>query len=381
MSGVAVENAGTRRLALVLWNGDVGGAEVVSLSLAGHMRRLGVEVTLVFIEQPMPLAARLGEAGVPYVSLGFARGREVLRHPRRYAAEIARVGPDGALLIECGFMGSALRAGGYGAPIAAVEHGSILEASNYRRLAGLPWHLARMSGAWADDVEIAVSDFVMSRMLAHPHADSVKRIYNGIEPARFSGVRTPTDQAQNGDCRVAFAGRLIHGKGADYLIEAVARLQATHSVSLSIAGEGPERTRLESLANRSGAGAAVRFLGLTHDMPAFWQAANVAVIPSAEFTEACPMTPLEAMAAGKPVIATRNGGLPEIVLGGETGQLVEPASADALAHALALYADSTELRRSHGAAGQARVSEDFHIAGCAQAYLDLFSALAEGKRA
>jgi glycosyltransferase involved in cell wall biosynthesis len=380
MTDLVAEGRGGPRLALVLWNGDVGGAEVVSLSLAEHMRLLGADATLVFVEQPQPLAARLPGTGIPHQSLGLGRGRDVLRHPRRYAAEVARFGPDGALLVECGFMGTALRTGGYRAPIAAVEHGAILKAPPRRELARLPWHLARMSGALAVDVEVAVSDFVLRRMQENPHASCLRRIYNGIDIARFTAEDSPSARSESGECVIAFAGRLVHGKGPNYLIEAVAQLRATHSVKLQIAGEGPERPGLEALADSSGAGAAVEFLGLVHDMPAFWQAADVAVIPSAEFTEACPMTPLEAMASGKPVVATVNGGLPEIVLDGETGLLVAPADVGALSRALGAYAEDAELRRAHGARGRARIREDFAIAGCAQAYLDLFSELAERRR-
>lgn len=376
MTNLAAVGASNRKVAIVLWNGDVGGAEVVSVSLAEWMRRLGIDATLVFIEQPMPLGARLVDSDVPYRSLGFRRGRDVLRHPRRYAAEVARVGPNGALLIECGFMGAALRAGGYRGPIVAVEHGAILAAPDFGQLGAPPWWLARMSGAWAAAAEVAVSDFVLGRMRHYPHAGILRRVYNGIDSAIYT--RHDLQPAAPGDgFKVGFAGRLIHGKGTDYLIEAVARLQSTGTVRLLIAGDGPERPRLDSLVRSSGTGSVVEFLGLTHDMPAFWQKADVVVIPSAEFTEACPMTPLEAMASGKPVIATTNGGLPELVLDGETGLLVPPADASAIAHALGRYKHDAELRKSHGTAGQERVRKHFHIAGCAQAYLDLFAELAE----
>jgi len=381
MTDIGAQGGDGRRLALILWNGDVGGAEVVSLSLAEHMRHLGVNVTLVFIEQPQPLADRLTGTDIPYCSLGFGRGRDVLRHPRRYAAEIARIGPDGALLIECGFMGGALSAGGYRPPIVAVEHGAILAVRGQPRLRQPSWLLARISGAWADDVEVAVSDFALRRMLEYPHASTVRRIYNGIDPQPYAPEAVPSVCEDDRECIAAFAGRLVHGKGPDFLIKAIARLKSAHAVKLLIAGDGPERAHLESLAHSSGVGAAVEFLGLVHDMPAFWQRADVAVIPSAEFTEACPMTPLEAMASGKPIIATRNGGLSELVVDGKTGLLVPPADVGALAHALGLYADSGELRNSHGTSGQARVREDFHIAGCARAYLDLFGELAERRDA
>jgi glycosyltransferase involved in cell wall biosynthesis len=375
-NALTAQRAGGLRLAIVLWSGDVGGAEVVSLSLADRMRRLGVDVTLVFLQQSQPLASRLENMAVPYRSLDFGRGRDVLQHPRRYASEIAAAGPDGALLVECGFMGAALRAGGYRGPIVAVEHGAILEARGYPLRRRLPWRVARMSGAWADDIEVAVSDFILERLCAYPHASSLRRIYNGIDPSQYTPLSSPSVTSGNGDCTVIFGGRLIHGKGPDYLIEAIGLLRSKCSLKLLIAGDGPERARLESLARSVGAGDLIEFLGLRHDMPALWQMADVAVVPSAEFIEACPMTPLEAMAAGKPIVATRNGGLPEIVVDGETGLLVAPGDAAALAKALTAYADDPALRLAHGTAGQARVNEHFTITSCAQAYLDLFTELA-----
>jgi glycosyltransferase involved in cell wall biosynthesis len=381
MNAATAEARRGRRLALLLWNGDVGGAEVLTVSLAAKMRQLGVDATVVFIRQPLPLATRLLDTDIPHLSLGFQRGRDVLRHPRRYAGEITRAAPDGALLVECGFMGGALRAGGYRAPIVALEHGAILEAPGYSWRRRLPWRLARMGGAWADTVEVAVSDFILDRSRDYPHAASLRRIYNGIDPTRFASAIAPSGLGSVGQCVIGFAGRLIHGKGADYLIEAVARLRSAHSLRTLIAGDGPERPRLEALAQNLGVDDVVEFRGLTHDMPAFWRAADVAVVPSAEFIEACPMAPLEAMACGKPVIATRNGGLPELVIDGETGLLVAPADVDSLVVALARYAGDSALRTSHGSCGRSRVSEHFHIADCAQAYLDLLDSVAASQPA
>ena len=258
----------------------------------------------------------------------------------------------------------------------SFEHGAILEVPRYPWHRRLSWRVARKGGAWADTVEVAVSDFILERVGEHPHAASVRRIYNGIDPGRFISAREPAVHADEGECVVGFAGRLIHGKGPDYLIEAIALLRSTRLLRARIAGEGPERPRLEALARSLGVEDIVEFIGLTHDICGFWSASDVAVVPSAEFTEACPMTPLEAMACGKPIVATRNGGLPEIVLDGETGLLVTPGDAEALAMALARYADDSALRSSHGSRGRARVSERFHIAGCTRSYLALFSELA-----
>jgi glycosyltransferase involved in cell wall biosynthesis len=375
-SNSAMSVRSKRRLALVLWKGVVGGAEVLSIALADCMRELGVDATIVFIEEPRPLVDRLISKKIPYRCLGLNRGRDVLRHPRRYAEEVARAGPDGALLVTCGFMGSALRMGGYRGPIVGVEHGDILdlEAQLEPRIRRMLHWVARVSGAWADDLEVAVSDFILERLRERPHTSSL-RIYNGIDPGEYLPASRPSEDARGGDCVVAFAGRLVHGKGHDYLIEALAHSISRQTARLVIAGDGPERSRLESLAALVGVRERVEFLGLRHDMPAFWQACDIAVVPSAEFIEACPMTPLEAMASGKPVIATLNGGLPELVADGKTGMLVPPGDAVALGSALDAYMDNAQLRLSHGFAGQKRIADSFHIKLCAQQYLDLFDGL------
>ncbi len=180
-----------RKLALVLWNGDVGGAEVLTASLAEHMRRLGATVTIVFIGSPRPLSERLLLADIQYRSLNLERGRDVLRHPRMYAQEIARSGPDGALLVERGFQGATLRAGGYGGPIVAVEHGPLLfekhPGSGPNRVLR---RIGRIAGAWTVDAEVAVSDFMLERMRHYAHARRSMRIYNGVDPDAYPASRS-----------------------------------------------------------------------------------------------------------------------------------------------------------------------------------------------
>jgi glycosyltransferase involved in cell wall biosynthesis len=376
----SLKRSRTLRLAVVLWGGYVGGAETLSVALAEHMRRLGADVTIVFIEQPWSLAPRLALADVPYRALGFGRGRDVLRRPRRYAAGVADVGGNGALLVECGFMGAALRAGGYRGRIVAVEHGSLLGRRHLSKAREFLWRVDRLSGAWADDAEVAVSDGVLGRMRHHSHAREVRRIYNGIDPDRYR----PLDEAPGGHASsfvVGFAGRLILGKGADHLIRAVAKMSEQIRIRLLIAGDGPERSHLEALAQAQGAGSKVRFLGTVNYLPGFWSSCDVAAVPPDVISESFSMTTLEAMACGKAIVASRNGAIPELMIDGVTGTLVEPGDADELARAVVAYAERPELRRAHGAAARARAIERFHIADCAQAYLDLFSDLAADRSA
>jgi glycosyltransferase involved in cell wall biosynthesis len=366
------------RLALVLWNGNVGGAETFSVSLAARMRQFGADLTVVFVERPLSMSERLSTARIPHRSLGLERGREVLRHPRRYAAEVTRSGPDGALLVERGFMGAALRIGGYRQPIIAVEHGALLELpalSKPQRLLELTNYL---SGAWADNAEVTVSDFMLNHTRQHPHTPCLRRIYNGIDPDRYAPDADPK-RDRGADIVVGFAGRLIPGKGADHLIRALALVNREISAKLLIAGDGPERMRLSSLARALGIESKVDFVGIVDDLPSFWQGCDVAATPSDTFTESFSMVTLEAMTCGKPVVASRNGAIPELMVDGVTGTLVECGNVNALARALIDYSAQPATRRAHGSAARTRAIECFHIDACARAYLDLFSELSASR--
>jgi glycosyltransferase involved in cell wall biosynthesis len=175
-------------------------------------------------------------------------------------------------------------------------------------------------------------------------------------------------------------GRLVAGKGADHLIRAVARARARLPVRLAIAGAGPDRPNLVALADELDVAEHVDFLGVVDDVPAFWAACDIAVIPTAELDEAFSMVTLEAMACGKAIVATRSGAIPELVLDGATGTLVGRSEVAALAEAILAYAVDPELRRAHGAAARIRAVERFHIEASARAYLELFSTLAKSRR-
>ena len=174
-----------RRFALVLWSAEIGGAETLMLALAQRVQRFDADAEIVIVGRDGPLVDRLRATDTRYRTLGFGRGREVLRRPRRLAQAVADSGPDGALIVECGYLGACLRAGGYHAPIVAMEHGIILLPRD--SLAGRTIdRISRAAGAWADDAEVAVSDLVLSRMRRQPHARRLRRIYNGIDPEAFA---------------------------------------------------------------------------------------------------------------------------------------------------------------------------------------------------
>ncbi len=344
------------------------------LGLGQRLPRFGADPEVVIVGEDGPLIDRLRTADLPYRCLGFARGRDVIRHPTRFAQAVGRHGADGALLLECGFLGAALRAGGYRRSIVAVEHGSIFFPSQ-ARIRRIADRISRASGAWADDAEVAVSDFVLQRMYQQPHARRLRRIYNGIDPDAFMPLGAPAQAEQSSGLVAGFVGRLVHGKGLDHLIRGVARAREQVDVSLLVAGNGPERDGLTTLADRIGVSDRVNFLGMVENVPEFWRQCDLAIVPSDTFIESFCVAALEAMACGKPVIATRNGGLPEVVSDKVTGTLVRPGDPSALAEAIITYAQQPALRRTHGDAGRTRSIDEFHLDRCAQAYLDVFATL------
>jgi glycosyltransferase involved in cell wall biosynthesis len=362
------------RLALVLWNGAIGGAENFFGDLAGAMQNLGADPSVVFVEGGLTLSARLDRAGVPHASLGFKRGRGVLAAPRRLAHAVSRHGPDVAVLVEPGFLAAALRVGGYRAPIVGVEHGPVLE------LPGLPppTRLIRAadlaSGAKACSVVVAVSEFVSERVAELRPRRRIVCIPNGVDLRRFAPARTAEARLDDQIVVAGCAARLIEGKGVDDVIRALAD-RRLKDVRLRVAGGGPCAQDLEALVLMLGVRDRVELLGPVLDMPSFWRSVDVAVVPSNTFVESFGIAAVEAMASGKPVIASRNGALPSIVVDGETGTIFPPGDTAALVAALASYAADPALRHRHGADGRARCEREFSIQRAASRYLELCAQL------
>jgi glycosyltransferase involved in cell wall biosynthesis len=142
---------------------------------------------------------------------------------------------------------------------------------------------------------------------------------------------------------IGSVGSLHVRKGYQYLIEAVPLvLTELPGARFVLVGEGPERLRLEQLAAELGVAGRVQFLGQRTDVSAVLPEFDVFVLPS--ITEGMPNAVLEAMAAGIPVVASRVGGVPEIVQDGETGLLVEPESPSDLARSLVRLGRDAPLR-------------------------------------
>ena len=197
--------------------------------------------------------------------------------------------------------------------------------------------------------------------LGFPEATTVT-LTNGIDTdafaanARGAGVRA--ELGLDGRRVIACVGRLIEAKGQGILLEAFARLRQTHpDVALLLVGDGPARGELESRVRTLGLAGQVVFAGNRRDIPAVLSATDVFVLPS--FAEGIPLSLLEAMAAGVPVVATAVPGNTNVVAHDGLGRLVPPRDAAAIAAAVAGLLDTPEAARRIGGAGQAHVRTHF----------------------
>jgi glycosyltransferase involved in cell wall biosynthesis len=159
---------------------------------------------------------------------------------------------------------------------------------------------------------------------------------------------------------IVFVGRLSVEKGCVTLLEAARLLKDRRlNFKLFIVGDGPERSTLEHLVETYRLGTAVTFEGWQLNPTPYYQRADVVAVPS--LTEGQPLIVLEAMLYGRAVVASRVGGIPEIVRDRQNGILVEPQNSLQLADVLEEYLRDPELRTRFGRAGQHYVCENHTI--------------------
>jgi glycosyltransferase involved in cell wall biosynthesis len=224
---------------------------------------------------------------------------------------------------------------------------------------------------WRDafDLVVANSDWVRRRLRAEG-LDVGRRIWNGVptRPARPPLASPPT---------VAFAGRLVPNKGVDVLLRAVAGVaERLPDVRLLVAGDGPERDRLRALAASLGVAARVEWLGhLSRErVEERFAAAWVQAAPS-NWEEPFGLVAAEGMMRGSAVVASRIGGLSEIVDEGRTGLLVPPGDADALAAALLDVLGDRTRAEAMGRLGRERALAYFSERSVVDQFLEVYEEL------
>jgi glycosyltransferase involved in cell wall biosynthesis len=230
------------------------------------------------------------------------------------------------------------------------------------------------------DAVVAVSEAAKKDLInGGVVADKITVIHNGVDiPEVFmSGQKGQSNGSSAPDCLVVGSvGRLSPEKGHVTFIRAASSVAKEFPKSqFLIVGDGPLRPALESLASDIGLLDKIRFAGYQADVRPFLDEMDIFVLPS--YTEAMPLSLLEAMANGLPVVASCVGGVPEAVEDNVTGFLVAPHDEDALAKKILLLLRSEALRRSMGKSSRTKAESAFSIRITADKVAGVYDALLE----
>jgi glycosyltransferase involved in cell wall biosynthesis len=320
---------------------DAGGLETLLLRLA-RRQVLQWNVHVVCLERRGSLAPHFEGAGVQVHSVDgtglgvlvrLARLEKLLRRLKPSVIHTHNVGPHVHGVCTYPFSGAGR--------LVHTRHGQ----HTFDR--GQSWLVNRLSSRWTQAM-IAVSNDA-ARYATDGEgfpAGKVRVIHNAVEVSRYGTASGPLHSA-------VAVGRLVRLKGFDVLLKAAAIVrQAAPNFSLRIVGDGSERDTLEWQISDLRLADAVQLVGYKEDPASYFEEAGVYVLSSR--SEGIPLTLLEAMACGLPIVATAVGGVPEIVSDGENGLLVRPDDPAALSKAILRLIRDPSLAKRLGAAARAR---------------------------
>ena len=267
-------------------------------------------------------------------------------------------------------------------PLVVHLHGSEVFVLKYSRVLG---HVGR----WV---------YRRARRVVACSADLMRRSLEvGLDPAKSEAIPTAVDVGRfsededsalalrrrmglQQDAQVILApGRLVYRKGFEHLVEAMPSILERHpQARCIIVGDGDLRDALRSQAEEIGVGEQLLMPGpvLWGEMVGYYSAADVLVVPSvvdhSGNMDGLPNVLVEGMACGRPVVATRVAGIPEVIRDGENGLLIEPEDADALARAINGLLDSEDERRRLGQAAKSTVRREFSIASSVERVEEIY---------
>lgn len=365
----------------IIGGGEFGGAEKHILNLAGAVDRQAVELTVCCL------------FSAPFVEIASRAGISALALPMRNKADLGMIRKLAVLIQEGNFdlvhthgvranlLGRlAARLAGCQKVVTTVH--SLLEKDYQGTISRTANNLAERSTRFLTDHFIAVSQGLKDRLVAGGiSAGRITVIYNGIsvEGIRHSAGAGPALKMES-TARVGIVARLHAVKGHRYFLEAAREvLLLRPEASFLIVGEGPCRPVLEKLAGSLRIDDRVTFTGFVEEIYALMAGLDLLVISS--LWEGFGLTAAEAMVLGVPVVATNVGGLPEVVRHGETGLLVPPADAPALAQGIIWMLGHPREARDMAEKGGEVVQQKFTAGEMARRTLELYRRVAAENRA
>lgn len=347
-----------------------GSLEQGLVALAARLQHLRVTATVVLAAAPPDwLRAALDERGIDIRVLDFRKPTLAILQFGRWLS-VARphlvhfhfIRAHSPLVLIAHAAGARVVVHDHitlGQPVAAgFEHGTTTK----KLLRPLKRLRSATLGRFVDS-RIAVSLFVAASVMDAEHFPSarIEVVPNGVDVTRFLKA---DPMALRWELKigtrpvVGCVSRMAPEKGVDVLIRAVAAIG--NDTALLIAGDGPDIDRCRRLARELGVVDRVHFLGLRDDVENVYAAADVVVMPSL-WDEAFGLCVVEAMAAGKPVIVTDSGAMPELIGDGECGAVVAKGDPSALARAISALLDDPARAQSLGQAARQRALSVYPI--------------------
>ena len=355
----------------------IGGLERVVQSLARHARAQGLAVEVLCAVRGGPVAAEIESCGTRVSVLGATgyRPRDILLTARA----LGKLGPD-VVHSHGHFAGVLGRAAAWwaGVPI-TVHHLHSIDSTLRERHLKLERFLSRFTHRVLC-CSRAVAEHAR-RSLRVPEA-LLLVVPNGIEPP--PAVKREAALARLGRPKapvIGCLGSLTPHKGQAVLLRALDHLPGDRPLpTIVFIGDGPEKAALESLAAGRTRPSRVLFLGERPDARSFLPAFDLVVVPSIA-REGFGLAAIEALDAGVPVVASRVGGLPEVVDENRSGLLVPPGDPASLAAAVLRLLDRPEERRALGAEGRRQVEERFRATLMGNRVLELYEEANHARRA
>jgi glycosyltransferase involved in cell wall biosynthesis len=353
-------------IALLMTSFEPGGTERQMTELIRRLDRSRFEVHVAALHRRGAWLERVEECAASIEEFpirGFGRAG-TLTQARRFAAWCRA---RGLALVHTADRYANI----FGLPAAALA-GVPVRIANRREInpANSPAHIALQRAAYAcAHVVVANCRAAADRLVAERVPNSrVRVVPNGIDLAAYAA------RAHEAPIRrIVTVANLRREKAHEVLFEAVPMvLQRCPDAEFIIAGNGPRRHELEGLASARGIGSRVRFIGHTDDVASLLASSDMFVLPSR--SEAFPNSLIEAMAAGLPIVATRVGGIVELVDNQRTGVLVPPDNPRALGHAILdliqWRSHAARLGRAARADVESRYSWDRMISSFERLYLE-----------
>jgi glycosyltransferase involved in cell wall biosynthesis len=362
------------RILLLSTSMGMGGADKLLMTAAQAMQSHGHSVRIVSLTALGPMGLQAQSLGIPTESLNMPRG---LPDPRALVRLIRLAHswkPDvvHSHMVHANLMARVLRlfvrVPALVSTIHNINEGGRARMLAYRLSNGLVDHMTIVSEAAADRF---VSEGIVPRRLLTviPNGVDVDLFGNPSSHARET-MRESLGPSQ-GFIWLA-VGRFEVAKDYPTMLQAFAMVRDREPKAvLLLVGRGSLQQETEALVGKLGLGDSVRFLGVRHDVPMLMSAADAYVMSSA--WEGMPMVLLEAAAASLPIVATRVGGNDEVVQEGETGFLVPPGDAEALAKTMIRMMQlSSNQRRAMGARGREHVRKQYGLDRVAERWESLY---------